>query len=165
MNPRPPEHGKVIATGKDGETVTYHYSCSEDTHLVGEGYDSKTKWCFEIVIEQELFQFDLVDEGSFMRVEMMNRHGYERYKARGIPEAFIRLSHRIVVLPVCSSKNPNTQSCSMRIGFVEEQHSRDATKVWKRLVASNEAYYDDKMQRFVYPTAHSHGSNVSPAVS
>jgi len=151
MKPIPPERGQLQATGQDGNTVAYEFVCEQDTHLSGDGYDTMTKWCFLIVIEQDIFQFDLVDEGSFMRVEMMNRNGCERYKARGITEAFIRLSHQIFGVPICSSVRAEPQSTSSSLTTVEEQHSDDARKVWQRLVASNEACYDDDKKRFVYP--------------
>jgi len=150
MKPSPPENGQLIATGKDGQTVIYEYSCEPELHIPLNGYDPRTKWSFVILIEQDVFQFDLVDEGDFMRVEMMNRNNCERYKARGIPEAFIRLSHELFKVPICSSKQSIVQSVSMGIGYVDEQHSADATKVWRRLVSTNEAYFDAEKQRFVY---------------
>jgi hypothetical protein len=150
VKPEPPTHGQLSATGKDGQTVSYEYTCERDTHLTG-GYESKTKWCFSILIEQDVFQFDLVDEGSFMRVEMMSRQGCERYKARGIAEAFIRLSSQIFCIPIRSSTPACPKISSSGVPIVEELHSEDARKVWKRLVARNEAYYDDETQRFTYP--------------
>ena len=155
---RPQKTGQLVATGRDGQTETYQYFCEEDAHLVGAGYESKTKWCFSIVAEQDVFNFDLVVEDSFMRVEMMNRNDCDRYKARGIPEAFIRLSDQLFRIPICSSKRAEPQSGTLGLKSVEEQHSEDAAKVWRRLVASREAYFDDRRQRFVYQAARTLGS-------
>lgn len=153
--PRPPEHGQLEATGKDGQKVIFHYTCEEDTHLSGEtGYESQLKWCFCIVEENDVFNFDLVDEGGFMRVEMMNRNGCERYKARGITEAFIRLSSQIFGVPICSSTRARPRPSSSGIASVAEQHSDAARTVWQTLVAGNEAYYDNDQQRFIFPPAH-----------
>lgn len=152
MKPHPLENGTLVARGKNGIEVTYRYCCEEDTHLVGStGCQTKTKWCFSIVEENDVFNFDLVDEERFMRVEMMTRNNSDRFKARGIPEAFIRLSHQIFQLPICSSIALPPQYSSLGIECVEEQHSNDARKVWQRLVASKEAYFDDARQRFTYP--------------
>ena len=152
MKPEPSSEGQLSAIGRDGQTVPYKYTCERNTHLTGDGHEPKTKWCFLILIEQDVFQFDLVDEESFMRVEMITRNGCKRYKARGIPEAFIRLSHQIFRLPICSSVRAQPQSSSSGIESVAEQHSEDARKLWQRLVASNDAYWNDENQRFTYPT-------------
>jgi hypothetical protein len=152
MKPTPPESGQLVARGKDGSEVTYQYSCEGDTHLVEmTGYQTKPKWCFTIIEEDDVFNFDLVDEENFMRVEMMNRNGCERYKKRGITEAFIRLCHHIFGVPICSSIRAQHQLSSNGIASVAEQHSAGARKVWEGLVASGEAYFDNEKQRFTYP--------------
>jgi len=63
MKSSPPESGQLLARGKDGSEVTYQYSCEEDTHLVETtGCQTKPKWCFTIIEENDVFNFDLVDE-------------------------------------------------------------------------------------------------------
>ena len=152
MKPTPPESGQLLARGKEGSAVTYQYFCERDTHLVDTtGYQTRAKWCFIIIEENDVFNFDLVDEEKFMRVEMMTRNECSRYKARGIPEAFIRLSHQIFKLPICSSVRAQPQPSSSGLATVTEQQSDDAKKVWSRLVATNEAYYDNEQRRFIYP--------------
>jgi hypothetical protein len=137
--------------GKDESTVVYNYTCEEDSHFEGNASDRKIKWCFVITIENDVFQFDLVDESDFMRVEMMNRNDCERYKARGITEEFIRLGYQLFNLPICSSARLRPQNGPNGIKLVAEQHSDDAAKVWKRLVNRGEAFFDEKMGRYVYP--------------
>jgi len=150
MELRPPESGQLTAKAKDGQTITYTYCCEKESHPTeGEG-EPKTKWCFYIQIDQDIFEFHLVDEGSFMRVEMMNNNGCEQYKARGIPEAFIRLSHDVFETPICSSKPSIIKRNSKGIERVDQQRSPEAEKVWERLVASKEAYYDESSLHFVY---------------
>ncbi|MDZ4852276.1 MAG: hypothetical protein SGI77_23560 [Pirellulaceae bacterium] len=147
MKSKPPESGLLEAKGKNGQRIFYQYSCDQQI----EDYDEKTMWCFQIANDDGVFDFHLVDEDSLMRVEMMTRNDCELFKARGIAEAFIRLSSQIFKIDICSSSRARPQPSTSRIESVAEQHSDGARKVWQGLVDSKESHYDNCTQRFVYP--------------
>ena len=119
--------------------------------MTGCGNESQKKLYFHIAIDQDVFDFHLIEEGTYLRVVMMNRNNSERYKARGISEAFIRLSYELFRLPIYSSRNVDLEPSALGNADEPEWQTDHAKKVWQRLVASHEAYYNDDLKRFVYP--------------
>lgn len=149
MKTTPAESGILHTTDKDGRAHDFPYTCEKDTHEGDRPYERRIKWSFIILVENDVFQFDVVDEQTRMRVELMDRNRCERYKAKGIPEAFIRLSHKIFELPVVSSKYEVKQSAfDPRLSESAEKRSPDANRVWERLVSSGEASFDDDESRY-----------------
>jgi hypothetical protein len=137
---------------EQGEKHMYDFSWVQETHRDAVTFATKDKWCFSIVEQDEIFQFDLVEEKDFMRVEHMDRNGHVRYSARGIPEAFIRLAHEMFQRPIGSSRELLAEAVSppgMKV--FAERHSGHAEKVWKRLVTRGEAYRNDSAERFFFP--------------
>jgi len=151
MELRPPESGLLTAIGKDGQKSVYEYFCDEDTHRTDDSDEPKTKWSFYINEHGDIFNFDLVDEGNFMRVEMVNRNGCDIYEKKGIPDAFIRLSHQIFNIPIHSSSKARAIINPNGIGQANEQLSDDAEAVWLRLVAKKEASYDESAMHYSHP--------------
>jgi len=144
-------NGVLNTECKQGEKHMYHFSWVQETHRDAVTFATKDKWCFSIVEQHEMFQFDLVEEEDFMRVEHMDRNGHVRYSARGIPEAFIRLSHQMFQRPIGSSRELLVEAVSRPgLKVFAERHSDDAEKVWKRLVTRGEAYRNDSAERFFF---------------
>jgi len=152
MKPVPPAEGVIRTVDKDGVSHEFPFTCEEDSHEGDNAYDRLVMWAFRIQLENDLFQYELVDENSRMRVQMMTRNDCDRYLAKGIPEAFIRLSFEIFRLPIVSSKNEVRRSpFNPLLEEFTEQHSPDADRVWKRLVSGGEAYFDESEGRYCHP--------------
>jgi len=130
----------------------FAFSWELETFRDGATNAAKDYWCFSVVEDKEAFQFELVDEGNYMRVQNMHNNGHDRYKAKGIPEAFIRLSYDLFKIPIGSSREGCIGSqAAPKMWVKPEQQSPSATKAWERLVSSGEAYKDENQQRFFYP--------------
>jgi hypothetical protein len=152
MKPERTGTGVLHTKSKQGEDHEYDYSWELDAHRDGVTNGSKEMWCFSIVEAGDLFQFEIVDEGTYLRVQNVDRNGCARYEAKGIPEAFIRLVHLMFQVPIGSSRELLVKSQSHPALLVSvEKHSEDAGKIWKRLVDSGEAYRDESEGRYFYP--------------
>jgi hypothetical protein len=140
----------------------YSFSWELDAHRDGVTNAVKDMWCFSIVEDGDLFQFEIVDEGTYMRVQNIDKNECERYGAKGIPEAFIRLTHRMFQLSIGSSKELFVESKTHPGVLVSaEKHSEDAGKLWKRLVGWGEAYKDETEGRYFYPVKKQNDAPVS----
>ena len=75
----------------------------------------------------------------------MNHYNIVEYKAKGIPDKLIEEATKILNVTIkSSSNNPEFQV------FPNEFRTDSATKVWKRLVAKNQAAYDERMDIYTY---------------
>jgi hypothetical protein len=145
MKPERKGTGVLHTKCKGGGDHEYKIFWELENHRDGVTNDAKEKWCYSINEDSELFQFEIVDEGTYMRVQEIRNNGNVRYSAKGIPEAFIRRAYEMFQIPIGSSKQLFVDK------ILAEQHSKDAGKVWKRLVSWGEAYRDDIEERYFYP--------------
>ena len=152
MKPEREGTGVLHTICKQGNSLDFEFSWCIETHRDGVTNDAKDMWCFSIEQNGDLFQFEIVDEGAYMRVQHLDRNGSDRYEAKGIPEAFIRLAHQMFQIPIGSSKELLVKSKDYPGVMVSaEKHSSDARKVWQRLVGWGEAYMDEAEGRYFYP--------------
>src|SRR5260370_21972716 len=138
------DYSVLITLDKNGKTHRFIYEAPEEDQAFGGNWDQatatftyrvktepKTEYCFEFTVQQE--------GQDRLRVVMMENHGREEYRAKGIPEAMI--------LMLARSSGKTVTSSSNRAG-PGEYRTTAANKIWQRLLGRRSARYSLEEDRY-----------------
>lgn len=123
---------QLQCTDRDGNSQTFEYEFKPDM--------SKLQWTFRVwQLGEDLSNgfFELVVtevSPSDVRITMLNHFQIPMYRAKGIPDALIPEVRRAL--------DRNVQSSPTRGATADVYRTKDATKVWNRLVEAGLARHD-----------------------
>jgi hypothetical protein len=129
---------------EDGEGHHFVFGPPEEDLAVGNNYDEASRiftYRAKTTAENEhFFEFTVQEEGqACLRVTMMNNHGREEYRGKGIPEALICMLARRNGITVTSSSNHAGAGQYRNIA---------ADRIWQRLVRRKLARYNAAEDRY-----------------
>jgi hypothetical protein len=116
------------------------------------------KYTFTVTEKWATYTLTLVDEKIRYRIVMMTNGLAEPVAGKGISEALIRQAYKTLKKPVVSSTNKNECKVHPTTGernddLEGEYRTVPATKIWKRLVKTEEASYKVSEDRFYFPAS------------
>ena len=135
---------EILCIDKSGVENKFLYNLEQS--------DFEQRWIFRIIPAMaevdKWFEFAVTKTSNGMgKVTQMTHQNMPEYIAKGIPEKMIEESSSVLNLQVISSTNIESAK-----SFGTEWRTREATKVWERLVALGKSVHNTETDIYTYLT-------------